>query len=312
MVLLLLSLERSFAGDVIVYTDLIGHASQMAEAAVLAGHTVTLYDRDGVGFLADWSSRPVDLVMVESGWNYVPAEADAVLADAVARGVPVVFSYWDLDADGALLALFGVTTLRSFTAPQATISALPGDPSGLFTGVPALQSPMDYVSDDGDILAGGTILGTSPGGDIITRTNNDRTILNGFLPVNYQWSDVDSDGLPDVQELLVNEVNLLLAPPPELQVTGTCPSSVQIDARNLTPHGHVAIARSWTRGTFTIPGGHCRGHTIDLANPQLAMMTTADAAGELQLTVSVPPGMCGAWIQVVDMSPCETTRARRL
>jgi hypothetical protein len=312
MVLLLLGLAPAYAGDVIVYADLVGYPSQMAEAATLAGHTVSLYDRDGVGFQADWSAGAVDLVMVESGWNYVPPEADAVLADAVAQGVPVIFSYWDLDADPALLALFGVSTLLSFTSPQPTIVAVAGDPYGLFNGVPALQSPMDYVSDDGDILAGGTILATSPAGEIITLTNGGRTIVNGFLPVNYHLSDGDADGRPDVQELLANEIELLLAPSPELQVTGTCPSSVQIDARNLTPNGDVAIARSWTRGTFSIPGGHCRGKALDLANPQLALMTTADPAGELHLTVAVPPGVCGAWIQVVDMDPCETTVPRRL
>jgi len=71
----------------------------------------------------------------------------------------------------------------------------------------------DYVSVDSSLVraraVGRQTSGTAAQARLICREDH-RTILNSFLPENYEAIDTDTDGIPDIRELMMNEVIYVL------------------------------------------------------------------------------------------------------
>lgn len=93
---------------------------------------------------------------------------------------------------------------------------------------------------------------------------------------------------------------------PSLSMTGACPGPVTLDMSGMTASGSVAIAYG-AAGSFVIPSGPCAGLVIDISGPTLAGFFTADAAGDLSISTTLPAGVCGLTVQAVDMSSCTKT-----
>ncbi len=92
-----------------------------------------------------------------------------------------------------------------------------------------------------------------------------------------------------------------------LTVSGSCPGSVTITARNMTANGTVAFLRGSGPGSDTLPGGPCAGITSGLANPQLLIGRTADGAGVASLSGNAPSSACGSPLQALDVATCTLT-----
>lgn len=102
---------------------------------------------------------------------------------------------------------------------------------------------------------------------------------------------------------------------PTISAYGSCPGggSAVVQIFGATPGATVAVARSTSLGSFTIPGGGCAGTPLGLSSPSLIGFYTADGSGTVVLTPpSLPPGACGTNLQAVDLSACATTNVTQL
>ncbi|MHC4823232.1 MAG: hypothetical protein ACYTEP_04350 [Planctomycetota bacterium] len=97
-----------------------------------------------------------------------------------------------------------------------------------------------------------------------------------------------------------------------LSVTGSCPGTISIDVTNATPVGQVAVVRSGSAGSFTVPGGPCAGTVLGLNSPVLLVTLTADAVGDASVSGAAPAAACGAFLQAVDLSTCGTTTVEQV
>ena len=89
-----------------------------------------------------------------------------------------------------------------------------------------------------------------------------------------------------------------------LDINGLCPGPATVVLTGATPFGSVAFASSPALGTYSIPSGPCLGTLIDLATPTLLGYETADGSGTINLPVFLPAGLCGQFVQAVDMTTC--------
>jgi hypothetical protein len=103
-----------------------------------------------------------------------------------------------------------------------------------------------------------------------------------------------------------------ITPPsgPRLQISGSCPTSVTFTISGLTPNGPVSLIRSSSPGTASVPVGPCAGTQSGLSanGAGLAASFNATASGRAVFSnLSLPPGACGATIQVLDVASCTFT-----
>jgi hypothetical protein len=98
---------------------------------------------------------------------------------------------------------------------------------------------------------------------------------------------------------------------PTLSATGTCPGPVSLTVAGGTPSASLAWVLSTGRGASTIPSGVCAGTALGLepAGLTLRAIRANDGAGGQVINPSLPAGMCGAWVQVVDLATCTTSAA---
>ncbi len=100
---------------------------------------------------------------------------------------------------------------------------------------------------------------------------------------------------------------------PSLSVSGACPGPVDITIANGTPNGKAAILSADDRGSAPFPGGPCAGDTgLSQAGLALRKVVDLDGSGSASLMPDLPGGVCGSWVQVVDVATCETSPARQL
>jgi len=96
---------------------------------------------------------------------------------------------------------------------------------------------------------------------------------------------------------------------PTLTATGSCPGPLTLAASDMTPAGTVAFGGSLGTGTSLVPRGSCLGTSLDLLQPVLLALVTADGAGAASIVASVPPAVaCGTvTLQAIDLATCTTT-----
>lgn len=308
----------ALAANVLVYADddQTVQGVFVERAAQRAGHVADVYLLDGPGFRAAFLAGGYDAIAIESIAHALPTEVGDVLRWAIGDGVPVLFSHYDLEWAFAAQIELGVEAWP-LTAPPSSIQPPANDPYGLFDGIPAglTPHPNDALVDNGDTIGvtrNGTVEGTSPQGGVIAVTYGGRVITNGFMHLDYRGMDGDGDGVIDVEELLANELDAILAAAaalPRLVISGTCPGTMTLEIEGLAPNAPVAIARALTRGAQAVPTGPCAGTVLDLSPNQLKLIGTfrANAQGRFTATPTIPSPMCVQFIQAVDAARCVTT-----
>ena len=99
---------------------------------------------------------------------------------------------------------------------------------------------------------------------------------------------------------------------PNLNLSGVCPGSVTVTVDGLTAGGNVAIVSGTAPGVTTIPNGVCAGVELDVDGGSLLAVVTADGSGVFDVTRDINAGLCGLFIQAVDLSTCELSNVVQL
>lgn len=99
-----------------------------------------------------------------------------------------------------------------------------------------------------------------------------------------------------------------------LDLVGTCPGQMTLQVTNATPNGTIAILYSPASGNVTIPGGRpCAGTQLGLnAQTKVFKTANADGSGNYTLNVNVPNQACGFFVQILDLTDCETSNVDSL
>src|SRR5690606_10152873 len=92
------------------------------------------------------------------------------------------------------------------------------------------------------------------------------------------------------------------------RTAGGCPGPSAYEVASATPASPVALIFGIGQGATTIPGGPCAGTVLDVQNSvRLVAVRAADDAGRVVFDGDIPPTVCGAYLQAVDLSTCVTT-----
>ena len=97
---------------------------------------------------------------------------------------------------------------------------------------------------------------------------------------------------------------LAFAGGPALDISGSCPGVVSVVGSGFTPGGTVAVLKGSGMGSDVMPGGPCAGGATDLRGLSLVTTIRADGRGGISVSPSVGGPLCGAYIQMVDVSSC--------
>jgi hypothetical protein len=201
----------ALVGNVLLYVDDDDTVTSAAVSALGGMPIVTTNDTDfGTAFTAGGFS----MIIIDSAYDYVPADIQTQVESFIAGGGYVIVSYWDLEDDPtgtAFATALGVTASSEFTTPVSAYDD-PTSPFSFFTGpVGMLASPLtfnDNVDVDGQDLA---ILTAAPGSFIaadfgmtggpgaLTVTFAGKIITNGF-------SFNEFASATDGQTLIENEI----------------------------------------------------------------------------------------------------------
>jgi len=103
-----------------------------------------------------------------------------------------------------------------------------------------------------------------------------------------------------------------VTPTLSLEVTGTCPGTLDIAVTGATPNGTVPLVFGSGPGSFIVPGGQCAGVELALSQPRVRGRETADANGAINVMKTVPGGACGMLLQVLDIGSCSTSNTAPL
>jgi hypothetical protein len=189
--------------------------------------------------------------------------------------------------DGAGLKCNGNTSI-TFNSPQTAIGI--DFPGGL---------SIELYSGGTLIYASGNFAGSGTGffAGIITTATFDRAIVDDWV-----------DGSAYVDNVSIAGTGL------SLTVIGNCPGMGGVSISNATPGGNLALAVSSSLGSFVIPGSFvCSGTVLGLGGtPTLVAYLSADINGNASLSSNLPPGVCGWYVQVVDLSTCTSSNVAQL
>lgn len=96
---------------------------------------------------------------------------------------------------------------------------------------------------------------------------------------------------------------------PRLQLAGACPGSMTLTFTGGTPRSRIGILIAADTGSFTIPGGPCRGTVLGLSSRGLQIVATplTDGDGRFEFSRNVGTAVCGRFLQAVDGPTCVTT-----
>jgi hypothetical protein len=303
----------AFAQTATVYYDSGYSASDAALTAL--GITHTAYDSNGPAFLAD--SASADLLIVEVPGGYWPAEVGTAISTALGQGKLVITHHWAYDFDSVsapLLPALGIATptIYDFSPSDLFSTGSPVDFFAVLGG--ALTQGQDLAGYDNtyfSLSGAGTIAATNASGQgAIAVTNNDTTIVNGYVPWDWQYTDVNGNGKPDGQDVVEAEIDYLLngaTPRLTLNMTGSCPGTIAVAITNGTPNGPMAVVRSNGTGAFTIPSGPCSGVALGLGASGISLLATPNFNASGNKSASPTLGVCNKYYQIVNLTTCEVS-----
>lgn len=261
LALLLLSTPaRVGAQAVLVYDGSTNHYA--VDACMRLGLTCTTVASGG-DLVSPLTATARDAVVMDLPSTEPAAGWQAALVTYVAGGGALVFSHWSSSSLAGIPAALEVTT-------GATHDAIPfyaWDPSPLFDSPEAVPVSFTLIEDlwgtngfyltptGGAYAVAGFTVGAAAGQGAIVVGNSDRTIFNGFLFDDF-IGDADADTIPDVTELLMNEIAFVTGGGGS---TGPCMTAME-GAACTTPRGTGTchMARCCT-GCWD--GMACRGGT---------------------------------------------------
>jgi hypothetical protein len=278
----------ALAANIAIFEDY-SAAPVSAMGATALGHTSLVFFADGLGFAN--ACAAADLCIVEA-------------------------SNWLLGADGVnaintaiVNAPLGIIPTDFYTSFSQTGAGSYNFYQGLAGGQLTWQgSDIFGVNGSTFTLAGAGWIGSAQNN--VAVTNNDRSIAFGIAPYDFASIDTDGDAMWDLAEVYGEMIDFLLGgggPRPTINLVGSpCPSSVTAQATGFTGGGTVAIVRSNGTGAAVIPSGPCAGTTLGLSTSGLGLITTITAppSGNINYAGSVSAGVCGKYIQMVDMATC--------
>ena len=100
---------------------------------------------------------------------------------------------------------------------------------------------------------------------------------------------------------------------PTLELSGTCPGTVSLQAGGLTPGGAVVVAWADLVGSTAVPSGACAGLEVGLAAAEPVLFATASPAGTLSFVdVAAGAPLCGKLLRVLDVESCGLTNIAQL
>jgi hypothetical protein len=202
-------------GRVLVYND--SPPSQMAAAARGLGLTVSEIDYGGDAFDLALDRGGFHLLAWDSPGSDVPISTAPRLYARLAAYERTLLSYWNLASDTDLQSALELSAVNPYDnyRPVYPDPACVVDFWSLRQSVPIPLGGGDLAGTDGAELSptvDGTVCGRldgdgGPGGIVVTHYG--RVIVDGFLPYDCAGVDNDADGIPDVQELLQNQILFL-------------------------------------------------------------------------------------------------------
>jgi len=87
---------------------------------------------------------------------------------------------------------------------------------------------------------------------------------------------------------------------------------MSLDVSGASAGGVVAFMTASERGVDAVPGGGCVGTPLDLLGPTLAATIAVDGNGDLQVEPTLPSTACGRFVQLLDLTTCETSQVTQL
>jgi len=111
---------------------------------------------------------------------------------------------------------------------------------------------------------------------------------------------------------MVGNVTVVAGGAPSLAVTGDCPGEIVVTITGAGESAAVGIAIADAEGSAVIPSGQCAGTEIGLDSPSLLGVLPANPDGRLRIERSVQLGLCGKFMQAVDLSTCGATSVEQL
>jgi len=180
-----------------------------------------VYGASGAQFNTEYDADQFDVIFFDVSNFGVPAGAPARLYDWVNCGGRLVYNNYGYTTWEQ--TLLQITASAGFN-PNRPTYADPSSPANLFSGIYSVPSPLAMSAAP---IAWGSF-GVEPtpapptagfvaarynsatGPNAIAVTNNNHVIVHGFLPSDYQAVDTNANGIPDLQELYVNEVAYLV------------------------------------------------------------------------------------------------------
>lgn len=203
------------------------------------------------------------------------------------QGDDTVFLSGAFPTDGAGVACNGNMQIV-FSAPQTAIGVdFPGALEiDLYSGNSLIYSSSNFAGSGLGFFAG-----------IVTTASFDRAVIG-------DW--VDGSAYVDNVSIAGGGVSI--------SIQGSCPGPVTLSVQNATPGGNVALALAASTGTFVIPPQFvCGGTVLGLGGtPSLALIVGANGSGAASIVGTLPPGVCGRYVQVVDLSSCSASNVLRL
>jgi len=92
-----------------------------------------------------------------------------------------------------------------------------------------------------------------------------------------------------------------------LDVTGTCPGTVNVAWSNAEPNVTQGIVFGSRLGNTTIPTGACQGTVLGIAGNVRLVNTVNTGSGSGSINGQANPGACGGYLQLVQGSDCATS-----
>ena len=95
----------------------------------------------------------------------------------------------------------------------------------------------------------------------------------------------------------------------QVTITGSCPGPGTFTVTGAQPHATIACLCAFGPGSYVIPAGYpCAGTQLGLdASVFVVAVNTVDANGSFSTSFDFPPGLCGSYCQVLDLSDCCTS-----